>query len=45
MDQINKIIDEMCKFYSENGSGKTLDYTFGFCDALSVLKKIQEELR
>ena len=42
---IDKIINEMEKFYSEYGRDKDMQYAFGFFDALSVLRILQERMR
>ena len=41
---IEKIINEMEKFYSEYGANKNIEYAFGFFDALSVLRAIKERM-
>lgn len=42
---IEKIINEMEKFYSEYGKDRDMQYAFGFFDALSVLRILQEKTR
>ena len=42
---IEKIINEMEKFYSEYGANKNIEYAFGFFDALSVLRVLQERMQ
>ena len=41
---IEMIIDKLQKFYLEYGQNRNIEYTFGFFDALSVLRIMQEEM-
>ncbi len=41
---IEKIINEMEKFYVAYGKDRDIQYAFGFFDALSVLRILQERL-
>ena len=45
MVTIEKILFEMQKFYIENGKNRSIDYDYGFMDALSVLRDMQQEER
>ena len=42
---IENIITEMEKFYSEYGRNKDIEYAFGFFDAVSVLRVLQERMQ
>lgn len=42
---IEKIIDEMQKFYDEHGRNRSIEYAFGFFDAVSVLRILEERLK
>ena len=42
---LEKIINEMEKFYTEYGKGRDIEYAFGFFDAVSVLRILQEKMR
>lgn len=43
MDELKKAIAKMQDFYCRNGSRKSLEYTFGFFDALRVLQEIADK--
>lgn len=43
MDEIKKAIVKMQDFFCRNGSKKSLEYTFGFFDAMRVLQEIVEK--
>ena len=40
---IDIIIEKLQQFYSEYGKDRDIQYTFGFFDAMSVLRIMQEE--
>ena len=43
MADYEHVIKRMQEYYEKNGRSKPLPYSFGFFDALSVIKEIQEE--
>jgi len=43
MVSLEKIFYEMQRFYVENGNDRSLEYSYGFLDALSVLRNMQQE--
>lgn len=44
MADIEKIIDQLIGFYEANCKERTMEYTFGFFDAVGVLWDLQKEL-
>ena len=45
MVSIERVINDLLKYYSENCKGKTMEYSYGFFDALGVLRDIRRELQ
>ena len=39
---LEKTIQKMEDYYAENGKTKSLDYAFGFFDAVAVLREMAE---
>lgn len=44
MVDINTVINEFLNYYSENCQGKTMEYAYGFFDALGILREIKEKI-
>jgi len=45
MSDYEKILYALQRFYIENGNDRSLDYNFGYLDALHVIKELQQEAR
>ena len=39
-NNLQKAMEALVEFYGEYGSGRSLEYTFGFMDALAVLRDL-----
>lgn len=40
---IEIMIQALKDYYTENGQGKSMEYTYGYMDALAVLRQMSED--
>ena len=39
---MEKIVEELQANYAEHGRGRTLEYTYGYMDAMAVIRELAE---